>query len=139
MSTVNKVILIGNLGQDVDIRTFQNGGKVANLSIATSEHWKDKSTGEKKSRVEWHKVSILNEHLVKIAESYLQKGSKVYIEGALETRKYTDKDGSERYTTEVVLRPYRGVLTMLDGEKRESKPTHTQQTGNDFPDDSIPF
>ena len=113
--SVNKVIIVGNLGRDPEVRTFQNGGKVVNLNIATSENWKDKSTGERKERTEWHRVSILNENLAKIAEQYLKKGSKVYIEGQLETRKWQDKDGSDRYTTEVVLRQFRGELTLLDG------------------------
>jgi single-strand DNA-binding protein len=113
--SVNKVILVGNLGKDPEVRAFQNGGRVCNLSVATSETWKDKQTGERKERTEWHRVSIFNDALVGIAERYLKKGSKVYLEGQLETRKYTDKDGVERYTTEVTLRPYRGELTMLDG------------------------
>jgi single-strand DNA-binding protein len=114
--SVNKVILIGNLGKDPEIRTFQNGGRVASFSVATSESWKDKATGEKKERTEWHRISVLNEALVGIVEKYIKKGSKVYIEGQLETRKYTDKDGAERYTTEVTLRPFSGNLTMLDGK-----------------------
>jgi single-strand DNA-binding protein len=113
--SVNKVILIGNLGKDPEVRSFQNGGRVCNLRIATSESWKDKNSGERKERTEWHAVAIFNDNLVTIAERYLKKGSKVYLEGQLETRKYTDKDGNERYTTEVVLRPYRGELTLLDG------------------------
>ncbi|MGE3624211.1 MAG: single-stranded DNA-binding protein [Bdellovibrionales bacterium] len=113
--SVNKVIIVGNLGKDPEIRTFQNGGRVASFSVATSESWKDKATGEKKDRTEWHRVSVLNENLVGIVERYLKKGSKVYLEGQLETRKWTDKEGKERYSTEVVLRPYRGELTMLDG------------------------
>jgi len=113
--SVNKVILVGNLGKDPEIRSFQNGGRVASFSIATSESWKDKSTGEKKDRTEWHRVSVLNDKLVEIVERYLKKGAKVYIEGQLETRKWTDKDGQEKYSTEVVLRPFRGDLTMLDG------------------------
>jgi single-strand DNA-binding protein len=112
--SVNKVILVGNLGKDPEVRTFQNGGRVAHFSIATSERWTDKASGEKKERTEWHRVSILNENLVGIAERFLKKGSKVYIEGQLETRKWTDKEGQEKYTTEVVLRPFRGELTMLD-------------------------
>lgn len=112
--SVNKVIIIGNLGNDPDIRTFQNGGRVANLSVATSESWKDKTTGERKEKTQWHRVVVSNEALVGVCEKYLKKGSKVYLEGQLETRKYTDKDGTEKYTTEVVLRPYRGELTMLD-------------------------
>ena len=113
--SVNKVILVGNLGRDPEIRTFQNGGRVASFSIATSENWKDKATGEKKERTEWHRISVLNENLVGVVERYVKKGAKVYIEGQLETRKWTDKDGQEKYSTEVVLRPYRGELTMLDG------------------------
>jgi single-strand DNA-binding protein len=113
--SVNKVILIGNLGRDPEVRSFQNGGRVCNLRIATSETWKDKASGERKERTEWHSVAIFNDNLVSIAERYLKKGSKVYVEGQLETRKYTDKDGNERYSTEVTLRPYRGELTLLDG------------------------
>jgi single-strand DNA-binding protein len=111
--SVNKVILVGNLGRDPEIRNFPNGGRVANFSIATSESWKDKATGERKERTEWHRVSVLNENLVGVVERYVKKGSKVYIEGQLETRKY-EKDGRDTYTTEVVLRPYRGELTLLD-------------------------
>jgi len=113
--SVNKVIIVGNLGKDPEIRSFQNGGRVASFSVATSESWKDKTSGERKERTEWHRISILNEALVGIAERYLKKGSKVYLEGQLETRKWTDKEGKDQYTTEVVLRPYRGELTMLDG------------------------
>ncbi|MDY0008691.1 MAG: single-stranded DNA-binding protein [Bdellovibrionales bacterium] len=112
--SVNKVILVGNLGRDPEIRTFPNGGRVANFSIATSESWKDKASGERKERTEWHRISVTNDALVGVVERFLKKGSKVYIEGQLETRKY-EKDGREVYTTEVVLRPYRGELTMLDG------------------------
>ena len=115
--SVNKVIIVGNLGRDPEVRSFQNGGKVVNLNIATSETWRDKASGERKERTEWHRVSILNEPLAKIAEQYLKKGSKVYIEGQLETRKWTDQSGAEKYTTEVVLRPYRGELTLLDGRE----------------------
>ncbi|MEE3070481.1 single-stranded DNA-binding protein [Donghicola tyrosinivorans] len=113
--SVNKVILVGNLGRDPEVRSFQNGGKVANLRIATSENWKDRNTGERKERTEWHTVAIFSEPLVRLAEQYLRKGSKVYIEGQLETRKWQDQSGQDRYSTEVVLRPYRGELTMLDG------------------------
>jgi single-strand DNA-binding protein len=113
--SVNKVILVGNLGQDPEVRTFQNGGKVVNLRIATSENWRDKATGERKERTEWHSVAIFNENLGRIAEQYLRKGSKVYIEGQLETRKWQDQSGQDRYTTEVVLRQFRGELTLLDG------------------------
>jgi single-strand DNA-binding protein len=113
--SVNKVILIGNLGRDPEVRSFQNGGKVVNLRIATSESWRDRNSGERKERTEWHSVAIFSEPLAKIAEQYLKKGSKVYIEGALETRKWQDQSGQDRYTTEIVLRPYRGELTLLDG------------------------
>ncbi|MDX5384781.1 MAG: single-stranded DNA-binding protein [Rhodobacterales bacterium] len=113
--SVNKVILIGNLGRDPEVRTFQNGGKVCNLRIATSETWKDRNSGERKERTEWHSVAIFNEALAGVAERFLKKGSKVYIEGQLETRKWQDQSGQDRYTTEVVLRPYSGNLTMLDG------------------------
>ena len=115
--SVNKVIIVGNLGRDPEVRSFQNGGKVVNLNIATSESWRDKASGERKERTEWHRVSILNEPLAKIAEQYLKKGSKVYIEGQLETRKWQDQSGAEKYTTEIVLRPYRGELTLLDGRE----------------------
>ena len=113
--SVNKVIIVGNLGRDPEVRTFQNGGKVVNLNIATSETWRDKASGERKERTEWHRVAIMNENLATIAEKYLKKGSKVYLEGQLETRKWQDQSGAERYSTEVVLRPYRGELTLLDG------------------------
>lgn len=112
--SVNKVIIIGNLGRDPEVRTFQNGGKVCNLRVATSETWKDRNTGERRERTEWHSVAIFSEPLVRIAEQYLRKGSKVYIEGQLETRKWQDQSGQDRYSTEVVLRPYRGELTLLD-------------------------
>lgn len=113
--SVNKVILVGNLGRDPEVRTFQNGGKVCNLRIATSENWKDRNTGERRERTEWHSVAIFSEPLSRIAEQYLRKGSKVYIEGQLETRKWQDQSGQDRYSTEVVLRPYRSELTLLDG------------------------
>lgn len=113
--SVNKVILIGNLGRDPEVRTFGNGGKVCNLRIATSETWKDKNTGERREKTEWHSVAIFNDGLVRIAEQYLRKGSKVYLEGALQTRKYQAQDGTDRYSTEVVLQGFGGTLTMLDG------------------------
>ncbi len=113
--SVNKVILVGNLGRDPEVRSFANGGKVCNLRIATSETWRDKASGERKERTEWHSVAIFSEPLAKIAEQYLRKGSKVYIEGSLETRKWQDQSGQDRYTTEVVLRPFTGNLTLLDG------------------------
>jgi len=113
--SVNKVILIGNLGRDPEVRSFPNGGKVVNLRIATSETWRDRNTGERKERTEWHSVAIFSEPLARVAEQYLRKGSKVYLEGQLETRKWQDQAGQDRYSTEVVLRPYRSELTMLDG------------------------
>ena len=115
--SVNKVILIGNLGQDPEVRQFSNGGQVCNLRIATSESWKDKQSGERRERTEWHTVAIFSEPLVRVAQNYLKKGSKVYIEGQLETRKWQDQNGQDRYSTEVVLRPYRSELTMLDGRR----------------------
>ena len=113
--SVNKVIIVGNLGRDPEVRSFPNGGKVVNLRIATSETWRDKSSGERKERTEWHSVAIFNENLAKIAEQYLRKGSTVYIEGQLETRKWQDQSGADRYSTEVVLRQFRGELTLLGG------------------------
>ncbi|CAM3664135.1 single-stranded DNA-binding protein [Phaeobacter inhibens] len=113
--SVNKVILIGNLGRDPEVRSFQNGGKVCNLRIATSETWKDRNTGERREKTEWHSVAIFSEGLVRVAEQYLRKGSKVYIEGQLQTRKWQDQSGQDRYSTEVVLQGIGGTLTMLDG------------------------
>jgi single-strand DNA-binding protein len=115
--SVNKVILIGNLGKDPEVRSMQNGGKVVNLSIATSESWRDKNSGERQEKTEWHRVVIFNEKLGEVAEKYLKKGAKVYVEGALQTRKWTDNSGAEKYSTEVVLQRFRGELTMLDGGK----------------------
>ncbi|MFA5040469.1 MAG: single-stranded DNA-binding protein [Bdellovibrionales bacterium] len=150
--SVNKVILIGNLGRDPEIRSFQNGGRVASFSLATSESWKDKTTGERKERTEWHRVSVLNDKLIDVVERYIKKGSKLYVEGQMETRKYTDKDGQEKYTTEVVLRPYRGEITMLDsagsrgGASVPPPPSEEQIAGGSSSsgssadlDDSIPF
>jgi single-strand DNA-binding protein len=113
--SVNKVILIGNLGRDPEVRSFPNGGKVCNLRIATSETWRDKQSGERKEKTEWHSVAIFSEGLVRVAEQYLRKGSKIYIEGALETRKWQDQSGADRYSTEVVLRNFGSTLVMLDG------------------------
>ena len=113
--SVNKVILIGNLGRDPEVRSFPNGGKVCNLRIPTSENWKDRNTGERREKTAWHSVAIFSEPLVRVAEQYLRKGSKIYIEGQLETRKWQDQSGQDRYSTEVVLRPYTSTLTMLDG------------------------
>lgn len=113
--SVNKVILVGNLGRDPEVRTMQSGGRVCNLSLATSESWKDRNSGERKERTEWHRVVVFNDALVGVCERFLKKGSKIYIEGQLETRKWQDQSGQEKYSTEVVLRPFRGELTMLDG------------------------
>ena len=122
--SLNKVQIIGHLGQDPEIRTFQNGGKVTNLSVATSQRWKDRNTGEKRERSEWRRVAIFAEHAAGYAERYLRKGSKVYIEGQLETRKWQDQSGQDRYTTEVVVRPYSGSVIGLD------RATDAQQGGN---------
>ena len=113
--SVNKVILIGNLGRDPEIRNMQDGGRVANLSLATSESWRDKSSGERREKTEWHRVVIFNDRLVDVVEKFLKKGSKIYVEGQLQTRKWTDQSGVEKYSTEVVLQKFRGELTMLDG------------------------
>ena len=117
MAGVNKVILVGNLGADPEARSPNNGGEVVNIRVATSESWKDKASGEKKERTQWHKVVIFNQPLVNLARNYLKKGSKVYVEGQIETRKWQDKDGKDQYTTEIVLRPFTGTLTMLDGRR----------------------
>ena len=121
--SVNKCIIVGNLGADPEVRSFQNGGKVCNLRVATSEHWRDKNTGERKERTEWHSVAIMAEPLVRIAEQYLRKGSKVYLEGQLQTSKRQDQNGQDRYFTEVVLRPYKGEVTLVDA------PSGGQSTG----------
>lgn len=121
--SVNKVILVGNLGRDPEVRRTQNNDAIVNFSLATSETWRDKQTGERRERTEWHRVVIFNENLAKVAENYLRKGSKVYLEGQLQTRKYTDKDGAEKYSTEVVLSRFRGELVMLDSRgDREGAP-----------------
>jgi single-strand DNA-binding protein len=153
MSSVNKVILIGNLGRDPETRTFANGGMVCNLRIATSESWKDKSSGEKKERTEWHSVAIMSEPLAKLAERFLKKGSKVYLEGQLETRKWQDQSGADKYSTEVVLRPFNSTMTFLDGpsgggEQRDSGGDYNgtgarggaaSGANRDQLDDEIPF
>jgi single-strand DNA-binding protein len=149
--SVNKVILVGNLGKDPEIRSTNDGTKVASLTVATSENWKDRATGEKRERTEWHRVVIFNDRLVDVAERFLKKGAKVYLEGALQTRKWTDNSGQERYTTEVVLQKFRGELTMLDSRQGgEDHPAPNTSSGggygggrstaptNDF-DDEIPF
>jgi single-strand DNA-binding protein len=124
--SVNKVILVGNLGRDPEIRSTQDGMRIVNFTLATSESWRDKMSGERKERTEWHRVVLFNERLGEIAEKYLKKGSKVYLEGALQTRKWTDNSGQERYTTEVVLQRFRGELTMLDGPRGAAVPAPTE-------------
>lgn len=145
--SVNKAIIIGNLGRDPEIKSFSNGGRIANLRIATSETWKDKNSGERKEKTEWHTVSVMNDALVRIVEQYLKKGSKVYIEGQLETRKWQDQSGQDKYSTEVVLRPYNGILTMLDSSSGRSSGGYSEQSGGgntvgsglDDDDSNIPF
>ena len=127
MSSVNKVILVGNLGRDPEVRSFQNGGKVAELRIATSETWKDRNSGERKEKVEWHTVKIFNEGLVGVAERFLRKGSKVYVEGALTTRKWQDQQGNDRYSTEVTLQGFSAKLVLLDGA--DGGPRGSRSTG----------
>lgn len=134
MASVNKVILIGNLGRDPEIRSTQDGQKIAQLSLATSESWKDKSSGERKEKSEWHRIVIFNERLCDVAEKYLKKGSKVYVEGSLATRKWTDKDGVEKYSTEVVLSKFKGDIVMLDGKSEKREPGQDDDDG-----DRIPF
>jgi single-strand DNA-binding protein len=132
--SVNKVILVGNLGADPEIRRTNDGRAIANLRVATSESWRDKNTGDRKERTEWHRVVVFNEGLCKVAEQYLKKGSKIYIEGQLQTRKWTDKDGGERYATEIVLQGFNSSLTMLDGpngKQPASEPTNTAEAIND--------
>lgn len=135
MSSVNKAIIVGNLGRDPEIRSTQGGQKVVNLSVATSERWKDKNTNEYKEKSEWHRVVIFNEGIVGVAEKYLKKGSKVYLEGQIQTRKWTDQSGVEKYTTEIVLQKFGGALVLLDSRK-EGEPTTAP---NDDLGDSIPF
>jgi len=144
--SVNKVILVGNLGRDPEVRRLGNGDPVVNLRVATSETWRDKATGERKERSEWHSVVIFNDNLAKVAEQYLRKGSKVYLEGQNQTRKWTDKDGQERYTTEVVLQRFRGELTILDAprssggdEPRERVSERSAPARDGFEDSEIPF
>ena len=129
--SLNRAMLIGNLGRDPEIRSFQNGGRVANLSIATSETWRDKATGERKEKTEWHRVVIFNDKLVEVVEKYLAKGSKIFVEGQLETRKWTDQSGVERYITEVVVRPYRGSITLLDGRNRDAGDDRSESEPDD--------
>lgn len=130
--SVNKVILVGNLGKDPEIRRTQDGRPIANLSVATSETWRDKATGERKEKTEWHRVVIFNEGLCKVAEQYLKKGAKIYIEGALQTRKWTDQSGVEKYSTEVVLQGFNSTLTMLDGRSGGGGGSFGDEPGGDF-------
>jgi single-strand DNA-binding protein len=130
--SVNKVILVGNLGKDPEIRRTQDGRPIANLSVATSESWRDKATGERKEKTEWHRVVIFSEPLCKIVEQYLKKGAKVYIEGALQTRKWTDQAGVEKYSTEVVLQGFNSTLTMLDGRGGGGGSSGSDESGGDF-------
>jgi len=131
MGTINKVIIVGNLGQDPEVRTTNTGALVVTLNVATSENWTDKQTGEKRERTEWHRVVIFNQGLAKIARDYLRKGAQVYLEGQLQTRKWTTDDGQDRYSTEVTLQPYRGVLTMLGGGKSEDSSDQTSDQHDD--------
>ena len=131
-NSLNKVTLVGNIGRDPEVRSFQNGSKVCNLSLATSERWKDKETNEPKEKTEWHRIVIFNDKLVEIIEKYVHKGSKVYVEGQLETRKWTDSSGTEKYSTEVVLRPYRGEIIFLD-----SKSEVDDSSSNVIEDDNV--
>lgn len=149
--SVNKVILVGNLGADPEVRRLQSGDPVVNLRIATSESWRDKQSGERREKTEWHSVVIFNEGLAKVAEQYLRKGAKVYIEGQLQTRKWQDQNGNDRYSTEVVLQKFRGELQMLDGKsgdderpaKQERQQSYGEQSGGSYGgrdlDDEIPF
>ncbi|MGZ6023304.1 MAG: single-stranded DNA-binding protein [Rhizomicrobium sp.] len=145
--SVNKVILVGNLGKDPEVRRMTSGEPIVNLSVATSDTWRDKASGERKERTEWHRVVIFNENLAKVAEQFLRKGSKVYLEGALQTRKWTDKDGNEKYSTEVVLQRFRGELVMLDGRSEGGGASRELIGASDAPvafqrdemEDEIPF
>ncbi len=149
--SVNKVILIGNLGKDPEVRQFQNGGQVCNFTLATSENWKDKNTGERREKTEWHRVSIFSEGLIRVVQSYVKKGSKVYIEGQLETRKWQDQNGQDKYTTEEVIRGFGGSLVMLDsrgdgggarGAGADGGPRQMEGPAENFDqsmDDDIPF
>jgi single-strand DNA-binding protein len=153
MASVNKIILVGNLGKDPEIRSMNSGDRIANLTVATSETWRDKASGERKEKTEWHRVVIFNDNLVKVAENFLRKGSKVYLEGSLQTRKWTDQTGVEKFSTEIVLQKFRGELVMLDGKAggegvaEPGEPTAYRDRGASRPaqavpadlDDEIPF
>lgn len=140
--TVNKVILVGHLGNEPEIRTTQSGQKIANLSIATSERWKDRNTGDQREKTEWHRVVVFSEGLAKVAEQYLKKGSKVYIEGQIQTRSWEDQGGQKKYSTEIVLQGFNANLTLLDNRNEDSQPQRQERTpvrGPAFDDDTIPF
>ena len=143
MSSVNKVTLLGTLGRDPEIKSFQSGDQIAELSIATSERWTDKATGEKKEKTEWHKVVIRNENLVRVAQNYLAKGARVYVEGSLQTREWADKDGSKRYSTEIVIGKFKGELVLIsEGKEREARQESQKASKRSFADDledDIPF
>ena len=139
--SLNKVTLIGNLGKDPEIRNAQSGGKIATFTVATSETWNDRASGERKERTEWHRIVIFGDGLSGVVEQYLKKGSKVYLEGALQTRKWTDQSGQDKYTTEIVLKPYKGTLLMLDGnggQNRNGNGGNADSSGGDF-DNEVPF
>lgn len=143
--SINKVIIVGNLGRDPEIRQTQDGMKIANFSVATSESWKDKNTGERRDKTEWHRVVIMNDRLSEIVEKYVKKGSKVYVEGQLQTRKWTDQSGMERYTTEILLSRFKGELHLLDSRGADMNDQQPQESYNDMPsfsnniDDDVPF
>jgi single-strand DNA-binding protein len=150
--SVNRVILVGNVGKDPEVRSMQNGGKIANLTLATSEEWTDKASGERKSKTEWHRIAIMNDNIAGVAERFVRKGSKIYVEGQLQTRKWTDQQGQERYTTEVVIGRFNGSLVLLDSKRDDggerpvatARPAQTQQRREPAPDardldDEIPF
>lgn len=138
MSSVNKVILVGNLGKDPEVRRMQSGDPVVNLSLATSESWKDKASGERKEKTDWHRVVIFNDQIAKVAESYCRKGTKVYLEGQLSTRKWTDKDGIEKFSTEIVLNRFKGELQILSGGAERGQVGSSSQSDN-FDDEAPPF
>lgn len=145
MSSVNKVILVGNVGKDPEVRRTTSGATVVTLSLATSESWKDKASGERKEKTEWHHVVVFNEHIAKVVEQYVKKGSKLYVEGSLQTRKWQDKSGGERYSTEIILQKFNGTLVLLDGRDKGSESTPPSQaeyesaTADATLDDEIPF
>ena len=140
---INRVTLVGHLGRDPEVRSMQSGDRVANLSLATSESWKDKSTGDRRERTEWHRITVFNPGLVTVTERYLQKGSQVYLEGQIETRKWQDQEGNDRYSTEIVLRPYKSELRILSGGRQQDStqaaPAESVSPSGALVDDDIPF